>query len=202
MSTITPQIPSPDGQPAWEAAFLLPPQGRWHEADFLEMHTNRMAELVDGRLEILPMPTLKHQRILRLLLGLMEAAAPAGSTVLFAPLPTQLFPGTIREPDLLYIAPENAPAPSEKYPSHIDLALEIVSEGEESRRRDYEQKRLDYAKAEVSEYWIVDPQEECVSVLVLENGAYEDHAVFRSGDQATGLLLPELSVDVTQLFAA
>jgi len=202
MSTITPQIPSPDGEPTWEVAFLLPPQGRWSEADFLEMHTNRMAELVDGRLEILPMPTLKHQRILCFLLGLTEAATPDGSTVLCAPLPVELFPGTIREPDLLYIAPQNAPASDKKYPTHIDLAVEIVSEGEDARRRDYQNKREDYAKAGVSEYWIVDPQDGGVTVLVLANGAYAEHGVFRSGDQASGLLLPGLSVDVTELFGA
>ena len=109
MSITVPQIPSANGEPAWEAAFLLPSQGQWSEADFLEFHTNRMAELVDGRLEILPMPTLRHQRILIWVLGMFEAAAPAGSVTLFAPLPTRLFPGTIREPDILYIAPENAP---------------------------------------------------------------------------------------------
>ena len=69
MSISTPTIPSPNGEPAWEAAYMLPVQGSWSEEDFLKFHTNRMAELVDGRLEILPMPTLKHQRILRWLLG-------------------------------------------------------------------------------------------------------------------------------------
>lgn len=201
MSTVTPQIPSPNGEPAWEAAFLLPPQGRWNESDFLELHTNRMAELVDGRLEILPMPTLQHQRMLIWLLDVFRnaVAGQVGASVLIAPLPAKLFPGTVREPDLLYIAPENAPAPDVKYPSHIDLVVEIVSEGEEARRRDYEQKRIDYAKAGIAEYWIVDPQEECVSILVLEGTAYIDHAVFRSGQQARGLLLPGLSVDVKGL---
>ena len=66
---------------------------------------------------------------------------PAGSTTLFAPLPARLFPGTIREPDLLYIAPENAPGPDVEYPTHIDLALEIVSPGKDARQRDYEDKR-------------------------------------------------------------
>lgn len=75
MSITVPQIPSANGEPAWEAAFLLPCQGQWSEEDFLKFHTNRMAELVDGRLEILPMPTLKHQRILRWLLGLFEATS-------------------------------------------------------------------------------------------------------------------------------
>jgi Uma2 family endonuclease len=181
---------------------MLPLQGSWSEEDFLKFHTNRMAELVDGRLEILPMPTLKHQRILRWILGKFEAAAPSGSITLFAPLPTRLFPGTIREPDLLYISPENAPAPDVEYPSHLDLAVEIVSPGKEARQRDYEDKRIDYARAGILEYWIVDPQENQVTVLVLRDGAYVEHGVFRAGDLASGILLPALVIDVRAMLNA
>ena len=202
MSVTTPTIPSANGEPAWEAAYMLPVQGSWSEEDFLKFHTNRMAELVDGRLEILPMPTLKHQRILRWLLGMFEAAAPGGSITLFAPLPTRLFPGTIREPDLLYIAPENAPGPDVDYPTHIDLALEIVSLGKDARQRDYEDKRIDYARAGISEYWIVDPLENQVTVLVLQDSIYLEHGVFRMGDVASGLLLPGLSIDVRAMLNA
>lgn len=105
--------PSPNGEPAWEAAFMLPVQGAWREEDFLKFHTNRMAELVDGRLEILPMPTLKHHRILIWLLDEFRktAADRPGALAMLALLPTRLFAGTIRQPDLLYIALENAPGP-------------------------------------------------------------------------------------------
>jgi len=64
ISVTNPQIPFANGEPAWEAAYMLTAQGSRNEEDFLKLHTNRMAELVNGRLEILPMPTLKSQRIL------------------------------------------------------------------------------------------------------------------------------------------
>lgn len=183
---------------------MLPVQGSWSEADFLKFHTNRMAELVDGRLEILPMPTLKHQRIVIWLLDAFRRAVAdqPKAVVLFAPLPARLFPGTIREPDLLYIAPENAPGPDVDYPSHLDLALEIVSPGNDARQRDYEDKRADYARAGIPEYWIVDPQENQVTVLVLQNGTYAEHGVFQIGDTASGLLLPALRVDVGTMLNA
>jgi Uma2 family endonuclease len=204
MSVTTPKIPSANGEPAWEAAFMLPLQGSWSEEDFLKFHTTRMAELVDGRLEILPMPTLKHQRILIWLLDTFRKAVAdqPKAVVLLAPLPTRLFPRTIREPDLLYISPENAPGPDVDYPSHLDLALEIVSPGQEARQRDYEDKRVDYARAGISEYWIVDPQESQITVLVLQNGAYAEHGVFRIGDIAAGLLLPGVRVDVSAMLNA
>jgi Uma2 family endonuclease len=204
MSITVPQIPSANGEPAWEAAFLLPSQGQWSEEDFLKFHTNRMAELVDGRLEILPMPTLKHQRILTWLFDAIREVVSdqPGAVVLFAPLPTRLFRGTIREPDLLYIAPENAPGPDVDYPAHIDLALEIVSPGSEARTRDYEHKRRDYARAGIAEYWIVDPQEDQVTVLVLQDKTYVEHGVFRPGDEATSVLLPRLCIDVRRMLNA
>lgn len=108
MSSKPPHIPSANGEPAWEAAFLFPPQGSWSEETFLQFHGNRMAELVAGRLEILPMPNPLHQLIVIFILDLIREHLRRSSLdglVLVAPTPTRLFAGTIREPDLLYIAP-------------------------------------------------------------------------------------------------
>lgn len=199
-----PHIPSSLGEPAWEAAMFFPPQGQWNECDFLRFHTNRMAELVAGRLEILPMPSWIHQLIVKLLIELIEQQIRAnelGGVLLFAPLPTRLFPGTIREPDVLYVAPENVPKLPIKYPDKIDFAIEVVSEGEEARRRDYEQKRVDYARAGVAEYWIVDPEDELITVLSLRGDAYELIGEYRSGDVASGHYFSGFSVDVNQVLA-
>jgi Uma2 family endonuclease len=51
------------------------------------------------------------------------------------------------------------------------LVVEIVSES--SIKQDYRYKRTEYAALEIPEYWIVDPLENKVSVLVLEDGFYE-----------------------------
>lgn len=203
MSEVSINLPSKDGEPAWEAAYFFPPQGRWSEEDFLQFHTNRMAELVDGRLEILPMPTWLHQLIVKFLTKKIDETIlqGAGGAVLFAPLPTKLFPGTIREPDILYVAAENLPKPDEKYPSTIDLAMEVVSEGAEARKRDYEDKRIDYAKAGVREYWIVDPEQSLVSVLTLNGSEYETVQECRPGDSARSLLLSGLTIAVNDILA-
>lgn len=132
MSVTTPQIPSANGEPAWEAAYMLPDQGSWNEEDFLKFHTNRMAELVNGRLEILPVPTWLHQLILDFLLDSMKEhlrETQCGGKVLMAPLPTRLFARTIREPDLLYVQADHLPKDVRGYPDIIDLAIEIVSSG-------------------------------------------------------------------------
>ena len=202
MSDASINLPSKVGEPTWEAAYLLPTQGNWTEEDFFKFHTNRMAELVDGSLEVLPMPTLKHQKLLKWLLKDLEIAVERhGGLVLFAPLPVRLFAGRIREPDLLYIKHENLPAADIEYPTRIDLAVEVVSEGLDAHRRDYEEKRADYARAGVAEYLIVDPFEQHVIVLSLLEGSYQEIGKFKPGQTAAGRLLPTWSVDVEQLLS-
>jgi Uma2 family endonuclease len=204
MSVTTPQIPSANGEPAWEAAYMLPLQGSWNEEDFLKFHTNRMAELVDGRLEILPMPTWLHQLILELLFDQIRdylRAEKIGGKVLMAPLPTRLSARTVREPDLLYVQPHHIPKNVRGYPDKIDLAIEIVSSGTEAHKRDYIDKRVDYAKAGITEYWIVDPEELLVTVLTLAGAEYQVAQECRPGDTARSLLLEGLAVPVDKIWA-
>jgi Uma2 family endonuclease len=203
MSQSLPHLPSKDGEPAWEAAYFFPPQGRWSEETFLQFHTNQMAELVDGRLEILPMPTWLHQLILEFFFDRFREHVRGknlGGKTLMAPLPTKLFPGTIREPDLLYVCPENLPADIRGYPHKIDLAIEIVSEGAEAHKRDYEDKRVDYAKAGVAEYWIVDPQVRIVTVLTLRGSEYDVAQECHAGETANSLLLPGLAIVTSDIW--
>jgi len=204
MSATSPHVPSANGEPAWEAAFMLPIQGSWTEADFLKLHTNRMAELVDGRLEVLPAPTWLHQLILDFLLERIKdhiRRTNCGGKILMAPLPTRLFAGTIREPDLLYVKSENLPKDVRGYPDKIDLAIEIVSSGEEARKRDYIDKRADYAKADVAEYWIADPDASLVTVLTLVGTEYQIAQECHPGDLARSVLLSGLEIPVNQIWA-
>ena len=79
--------------------------------------------------------------------------------------------------------------------------MEVVSEGAENRKRDLETKRQEYAEAGISEYWIVDPQEQRITVLTLDGQTYRVHGEFVPGMQATSVLLPGFSVDVESVFA-
>jgi Uma2 family endonuclease len=51
------------------------------------------------------------------------------------------------------------------------LVVEVISSS--SIKQDYRYKRSEYAGLAIPEYWIVDPLENKVSVLVLEEGFYE-----------------------------
>src|SRR5438132_13304132 len=85
---------------------LLPQQGQWSEEEYLWLtdHTNRFVEFTDGYIEILPMPTDKHQSILQfLMLAFYGFIDPLGGKVRFAPLRLRIREGKYREPDLILL---------------------------------------------------------------------------------------------------
>lgn len=72
--------------------------------------------------------------------------------------------------------------------------------GAEDQARDYVKKRRDYARGAVPEYWIVDPAQESVSVLVLSDAAYVEHGRFVPGERAESPSVAGFAVDVSELF--
>lgn len=191
------------GQPVEGIAEILPYQGEWSESEFLKLIDRRHVEFTDGDIEILPMPTTKHQRILsflfRLLFALSQSSHPG--EVLPAGVKLQVRPRKIREPDLIYVfASHAADLIGEQFWTGADLVVEVVSP--DNPERDHQQKRIDYAEGHVPEYWIVDPQQQTFTVLTLQGDAYIDHGVFRSGDTATSPLLNGVTIDVAACFAA
>ena len=196
--------PSQRGEPSWEVACCFPRQGEWSNEDYLAFETaNFPVELVDGCLEFLPMPTLSHQRLVRsLFLTLDQAVRASGKgEAAFAPCPIQLWESHYREPDVFYLSSERS-ARGEDPPTGVDLVIEVMSPGQTNRERDLIKKRADYARAGVSEYWIVDPEEQVVSVLALDGETYRVHGEFKPGTMATSLLLPAFQVNVADLFEA
>ena len=95
-----------------EIVALLPQQGEWSDADYLWLsgQTNRLVELADGSIEVLPMPTKKHQAISRyLFLALLALMRSIGGDVFYAPLRLRIRPRTFREPDLLLVRSADDP---------------------------------------------------------------------------------------------
>ncbi len=182
---------------------IFPPQGQLSEDLYLALtdHTNRLIEYTDGFLEVLPMPTDKHQRILAFLyLEFWHFIKPRGGTALFAALRLRIRSGKFREPDLLLLLSAKDERRQNRFWLGADLALEVVSE--DKPERDLIDKRGDYAEARVPEYWIVNPQSETISVLRLQGDIYEEAGVYRRGQSAASVLMPGFSVVVDDVFNA
>src|SRR6059058_1165680 len=81
---------------------LSPLQGLWTEQQYLKLtdQTRYLIEFTDGVIEVLPVPTDKHQTISQFLfLALFSWIQPLGGTVHFAALRMQIREGKFREPD-------------------------------------------------------------------------------------------------------
>ena len=191
------------GEPTWEIASLYPSQGDWSEEEYLALDTNHLIEFVDGCLEFPPMPALFHQNIVKFLFLVLHAFVREQGLgeVYFAPLRIRVAAKKIREPDVVFLRPhrlQDLHAPVKG----ADLAIEVVSDDAEARQRDLKTKRREYARAGISEYWIVDPQKRGILVLILRGKTYRQHGSFGPGSRAASALLEGFSVSVADVFAA
>jgi Uma2 family endonuclease len=178
-------------------------QGLWTEAQYLKIsdQTNHLIEFTDGVIEVLPMPTSEHQRIVAFLYRTLYALLQtSGAIVLFAPLRVQIRPGKFRVPDLVVLLDEADSRNQDAFWLGADLVVEIVSP--DQPQRDLENKPLDYTEAAIPEYWIVNPLDRTISVLTLTGEDYAVHGVFQDDDQATSALLPGFVVSVRSVFGA
>jgi Uma2 family endonuclease len=78
------------------------------------------------------------------------------------------------------------------------LVVEVVSP--DSIKRDYRYKRSEYAALEIPEYWIVDPLESRVSVLLWDDGLYEEF-VFTETQVIASKIFPDLKLTASQILA-
>jgi Uma2 family endonuclease len=191
-------------QPTWDVALLFPEQGNWSVEEYLALPGNRLLELCDGALEVLPMPTTLHQWITSFLWALLNRFTEGWSGLglaLPAPLRVRLWEGNFREPDIVFMLAKHKERALEEYWHGADLAMEVTRANPADRRRDLITKRAEYARARIAEYWIVDVKLKQITVLRLKGKTYEVHGLFKTGQTASSRLLPGFAVAVADVFA-
>ncbi|AUT01807.1 hypothetical protein CLI64_16235 [Nostoc sp. CENA543] len=165
--------------------------------------TDSRYELVDGKLELIHPPTFRHLLIAEFIeisfdaeikrlnlpwLCLREAGVRTGWRKSRLPdvyvVPSAQVMGFLDESAVCQSAPL--------------LVVEVVSP--DSIKRDYRHKRSEYAALEVSEYWIVDPIESKITILLLSEGLYEEHE-FSGSQQLVSAIFPEIQLTVEQVLA-
>lgn len=202
--------PPPDqaalGDYAWAIATRFPTQGAWSESDYfalLDQSGTKGFELVQGQIEVLPVPTRIHQLLCGNLFAALFQFVQAGKLgeVHFSGLRVKIGNGTIREPDIVFLGAEKMDRAKNKAFEAADLCMEVVSGSADDRKRDYVDKLADYASRGVAEYWIVDPEKRCVVINRLKGDHYTEHATCREGDTAASVMMLGFEVSVTELFA-
>jgi Uma2 family endonuclease len=193
-------------KPAWSIVGLFPSQGDWTDEDYLSvaerLEAGRLIELVDGQIEVLPVPTEEHQLINAFLYEHLNAFVRASGLgiVLFAGMRVRLKPQHFRLPDVVFMSVMNRAKRGNRFWQGADLAIEIVSEDDPDR--DYIEKRAAYANGGIREYWIVDPRDRSVTLLVLKGRKYQQVGQFVDGDQVASTVLAGFSLAVSAIFDA
>jgi Uma2 family endonuclease len=115
---------------------------------------------------------------------------------------------TARDPDLIVHSEESFAAiegaTQALVPANVQapmLVVEIVSPGDlksDNYKRDYIDKRQEYALRGIPEYWIVDPDRAVIVVATLNEKAYTTQE-FRTGDRILSVLFPDCQLTAEQV---
>ena len=170
--------------------------------------TDTHYELVNGEVKIVPPESDLNQRIATfVLITFSQQGIPAYRLRMGAEVVVSGSRATTRIPELTVLSEELAMALAGAVRSTVmidmpppQLVVEVVSPGKENEDRDYRYKRSEYAARGIQEYWIVDPQRACVTILTLVTGLYEE-AIFQGGNRIVSSLFPELDLTVEQILS-
>ena len=181
-----------------------------------EDETDNRYELVDGELRIMNPPAKRHFKITRFLVRLFEdEIARQGLDIeVFAGIGVRTGLNSSRLPDVSLVDGEEWRNLDDDASAVIEvpllLAVEVVSPGVEQVKRDYTDKVAEYQDTGISEYWIVDPIEKKITILVLEKAGYKktvfsgDEAVSFAGSQSEifSPTFPQLKITAASILSA
>ena len=170
--------------------------------------TDSQYELVAGELVAIPPESPKNVQISLFLLVNFLKFVPVNRLSNKVEIVVTGSPATTRIPDLVVLTDELATALQGATRSTITLdmpppalVVKVVSPGKANEDRDYRYKRSEYAAREIAEYWIVDPQTNAVTVLILVDGFYEETR-FAGNSAIASTIFPEFQLTVEQILKA
>lgn len=176
---------------------------RWTYDDMVEkLPAESRYELRDYNLLEMPSPKPKHQTIVTNIYDSIKPLIKANALgkIFLAPLDVVFQKGDSVQPDLIFVAAENLGIIKESYISGVpDLLVEVVSKG--SVARDYVEKKNDYEKFGVKEYWIIDSLNETIWIYAQnETSKYELFSYAEEGEKALSKLFADFSLDHDLIF--
>ena len=190
-----------------------PAQKLYTYADYLLWDDDKRYELIHGlRFELFPGPTTKHQIVsgnVYLVFGNYLRGKPC--KIFTAPFDVRLPVSfdktdpekihTVVQPDLCVIC-DPQKIDEKGCLGAPDMIVEILSTSSNANvKKDVEDKFHLYEAAGVTEYWIIHPIEETVTVFVLgKEGTYQGGRIFASGSKLTPTLFNDLEVDLAEVF--
>lgn len=179
-----------------------PPQGFWTYEDYAALPDDgQRYEIVNGVLVTAPISGPWHQDIVGEILSYLRTHIKlAGLGRVFpGPIDVHLGPKNVFQPDVVVVLNANLhKVGDKKITGAPDLVVEVASPS--TAAFDRLSKYDIYARAGVTEYWIVKPTRRTVEVLVLENGEYRSLGIFSGQATLPSRIVPDFPVHVEQFF--
>ncbi|MDR1305972.1 MAG: Uma2 family endonuclease [Treponema sp.] len=142
-------------------------------AEYLSWDTDKRCELINGEAWMMAAPSVAHQTISRELLGQFWNFLKGKPCEVFAaPLDVRLFPkdddsdDTVVQPDILVVCDKSKIADNRACRGAPDMVIEIRSPS--NTETPLFLKFSKYLRAEVREYWLIDPETRDIQVHILE----------------------------------
>lgn len=162
---------------------------------------NKPYQIIAGEKVVAPSATPFHQEILRNLierLGFFVRSKRLGK-LLISPLDIRFNENEVYQPDLAFVRqPKIEGVKKEKIDTLPDLVIEVLSPS--NAYHDLTHKKAIYAQYGVAEYWIIDPIEETIEILINEGGLYRTEALLRKPATLESAMFPGFSMTVEDVF--
>lgn len=175
--------------------------------------TNKRYELVEGKLVKMPPASFLHSDIIDFIADCFKAIALEYKKVKTGDVGIRTGMNSSRIPDISVIDGRVWQSyrrdKSAVIEDNLMLAVEVVlkdtashiSPGVEQIERDYTDKAIEYQNTGIPEYWIVDPIEQKVTVLVLKDGLYSK-TVFTDREAIESATFGQLKITPDEIISA
>jgi Uma2 family endonuclease len=160
-------------------------------------------ELYDGEVRVVPSPAFLHQVVQANVLAILRAYHKAnGGAEVGTPTDIIFREDIVLQPDATFFAARTLPRLDLHGPIRCvpDLVVEILSPS--TSNWDRTQKHRIYAEYGVAEYWIIDPGNETVEILELNDGDYRLAASGWKTGTLRSATLPGLAIDLKDVFCS
>ena len=178
----------------------MPARLRYSYADYKSLPDDQRCELLDGELIKMPSPSSRHQDVLRNLLVRLDGLVSDRALGEVYPAPLDVVLGEdVVQPDLLFISKDRLGiVGKEEVQSAPDLVIEILSSSTAARDKGY--KRILYARHGVQEYWLADPPNGTIEILLPKPEGFEGYRVFKKDQSLHSPFLAGFEIPLHEVF--
>ena len=181
--------------------------GNYSYADYLTWTMDEMVEIIKGRIyKMSPAPKRIHQEISGNIFNkLYNCLQDQKCKVYSAPFDVRLPVISRRNEDIFTVVQPDICVICD--PSKLDdagcigapdITIEILSKG--NNKKELRNKYEVYEESGVKEYWIIQPEDENMTVYTLVNSKYIPSRLLTSGDEITTPILPRFVLNLEELF--